>query len=279
MQTESTLKTNPCYSYQNRVLLEIHGKMDLPIDENCERYAYQGPKTNPDRISYTLENFKIWKQIYESGFKFDIMYIDNGSQRAWMQIFPRVYSALNFTNSYMTCWNRNPIDYMQAQGGEKSGIVLTYKFMAGGMADHLGYDAILHWNVRYTPKFNYNWNGLFNTFFDNNLDLMITPSRYGKKGFNTNCMIVKPQFWREWSRSWNYTPTRLNCEGLDVYESLQNLGLVDGDDEQPYSKVDISRMRIYTRPPYEWYDRTSQITMQEDFGRGGYYVIRNRYQD
>lgn len=248
--------------------------MDLPVDENCERTAYQGPKTNPDRISYTLENFKIWRQIYDRGFKFDIFYIDNCSMRTWLQAYTKLYSILDFTNSYLVNWNRNPIDYMTKNGGEKSGIVLPYKFMAGGMADHLGYDAILHWNMRYTPDLDYDYNTMFEQFMNSNLDLLITPSRYGKPGFNTNCMMVKPIFWREWSRTWNYHPERSNCEMEDVYESLQAVGMIgiDNSPDQPYSKIDLKRMRINTAPPYEWYRRETKINLLQT--ELGYEVVR-----
>ncbi len=268
---KSVISKNPCFNFLNKsLLLEIHGIMDPPANIKAEELTYNGPLVPPSRLSYTIENLKIWQKIYNNGLKYDIFFFDNSSEKVFLSAYMRISNQINFTTSWITHWNRNPINEMVKHGGEKSGLILFPKFIGAGIGDYIGYDNILHWNVRYTPDENYKWVEILKEFNDKNLDLLIVPSRFGKRGFNSNCMIVKSSFWRLWSRMWDYYPKRLNIETLDIYESLQKIGYVNGPDDQPYDYVNKEKMNIWINPPYEWYRKTAAVKYVET--KNGYKI-------
>ena len=275
---KSTLQTNPCFKeYIGNVLLELNGKLDLSVDGStegvkCEIDAYQGPECEQTRVSYAVQVLRMWKQIYDNGLKHDITFIDNSSASFYAQNFEVIRKEMEYTTGWMIHYNINPLPFMQKYGGEKSGLLLPYKFMIGGMADNMGYDAIIHSNAKYTPIVDYRWKEVVSDFIDSDLELLITPSRYGKRGFNHNCMIVKPRLWRLWSRTWVYRPERLNTDLLDCWESLKQLHLVDGDDVEPYRYVDKKRMHLWLDCPFDWYRKTKAVDYKETVQ--GYKIIR-----
>ena len=252
----------------NNVLIELHGIITPTDLFRAENNTSANDKQ--DRTTVIINNIKKWEQIYNQGFKYDIFYTDNSDFRFYFPFLIRFEKATQYTNTWINHWNKNPISEMIAGGGEKSGVIMAIRPVGGGMAEVLGYDAVLHFNARYEPDVDYDWKSIVDMFIKEDLDLLITPSRFNKPGFNPNCMLVKPSFWIEWIKHWHYTPSMGNNEMMDCYKSLTDLGLIYPDknydtrnwgyatEEEaryitPFAHINKKRMRLWIEPPYEWF--------------------------
>ena len=272
---KARFRENKCYNFLNNKLVVLNGILDPPKNIKCEDNEYFGDIKTDNRVVKVTENLKKWKKIYDTKFKFDIVFTDNSSDIVFAAAYIKISKLLSFTNSFIVHWNKNPLEYMYNNGGEKSGLCHITNLLGSGISFALEYKTIFHCHARYTFDVDYDWNYVFNMFEDKNLDLLIVPSRYGRPGVNSNCTILKPKFWIKWLEMINYTPANLNYEGIDMYKTLRELKfiLTENKDinEQPYKLIDKTKMRLWLNPPYKWYRKTKEVEYKET--NDGYEIV------
>lgn len=270
------LKRNPCFNYIGDVLLELNGKLDLPVDTSvigvpCETKSYWGPECENTRLAQTIESIKTWNKIYDNGLKHDLVLTDNSENEFFSSIHTQLSKSMEYTNSFIFHNNRNHYQHIVNCGGEKSALLLPIKFSTGGWAYGMGYKALIHWEAKYTPDLDYDWVDCIKKFIDEELDILVTPSRYGRWGFNHNCMIVRPEVWLGLSNCWKYTPELQNADMLDIWEAFNKKGLIWSDDlKQPYKYVNKDKMKLWLDVPCKWYRETKTVDYEET--KEGYIV-------
>lgn len=273
----NTLKQNSCYDYIGNVLLELNGKLDLPVNTAeigvpCEQ-GYFGPSCENTRLAQTIEMIKYWNIIYDNGMKHDLVLTDNSDDKFFADNYEKLSEVMKYTNSYVFHNNRNHYQHIVSQGGEKSALLLPIKFSTGCWAFGMGYKAILHFEAKYTPDLDFDWKKCIDNFIKEDLWCLITGSRYGRFGWNHNIMIVKPFLWLLLSKVWKYHPERQNTDMMDCYEAFNQLGLVNSDDPmQPYKNIDKSKLKLWIDSPSEWYRKTKTVDYVET--ANGYEVLK-----
>jgi len=301
---EIAIRRNDVFKFLNNVLVEMHSIFNPFVDFEMEDNVYHEDdikiikkvinsnyKFIKDyevklRAEQIINNLMVWREIYKQ-IPHDIIYTDNSDYKLFLGVLTKLNNSLSYTTSWILHWNKNPIEELKKWGAEKSAIAQVVHNGGGCFAYGLGYDVVFHFNARYTPDLNYDYKTVIENFIKDDLDLLIVPSRFGKPGLNPNCMLVKPSFWVEWTKEWEYSIERENIDMLDCYESLQRLKLIYTKETydnpfnfksniQPFSEVNKKKFRLWLNPPYKWYRKTKEADYEET--ETGYEIIKGIYK-